>query len=43
MARFDYLGDYELAALLTYVRAEFANLDDAVSSAQVARMRSQLQ
>jgi len=43
MARFDYLSDDDLAALLTYVRAAFADLSDAVSSAQVARMRSQLQ
>ncbi len=43
MARFDYLTDDELAALLSYIRAEFAGLGEPVIAAQVARMRSQLQ
>ncbi|HSG64872.1 MAG TPA: cytochrome c [Gammaproteobacteria bacterium] len=43
MARFDYLSDAELAALLTYIRAEFAGIAEPVIAAQVARMRSQLQ
>jgi mono/diheme cytochrome c family protein len=43
MARFDYLSDEELAALLTYIRAEFAGIAEPVVATQVARMRSQLQ
>jgi mono/diheme cytochrome c family protein len=42
MARFDYLSDDELAALLTYIRAQFAGLTEPVTAAQVAGMRSQL-
>jgi mono/diheme cytochrome c family protein len=42
MARFDYLGDAEMAVLLTYVRAEFGSGGNGVSAADVARMREQL-
>lgn len=43
MARFDYLSDAELAALLTYIRADFAGIDTAVSAGEVATMRSRLE
>lgn len=43
MARFDYLSDEELAALLSYIRAEFAGIAEPVVATQVARMRGQLQ
>jgi mono/diheme cytochrome c family protein len=43
MARFDYLTDEELAALLSYIRAAFAGLAEPVTAVQVARMRNQLQ
>jgi mono/diheme cytochrome c family protein len=43
MARFDYLTNAELAALLTYVRGEFAGIDEPVPATLVQRMRSQLQ
>lgn len=44
MARFDYLSDAELAALMTYIRAEFAGIQEApIAPALVERMRSQLQ
>ena len=42
MARFDYLTDQELAALLTYIRGTFAGLPETVTAAQVAEVRSQL-
>jgi mono/diheme cytochrome c family protein len=43
MARFDYLSDAELAALLTYIRAEFADIDETISAERMAAVRSQLQ
>jgi mono/diheme cytochrome c family protein len=43
MARFDYLSDAELAALLTFIRAEFAGIDTPVSVNQVEQVRSQIQ
>jgi len=43
MARFDYLSDQELAALLTFIRAEFAGIDAPVSVSQVEQVRSQIQ
>lgn len=42
MARFDYLSDAELAALLTYIRAEFAGIDETLSAERMAAVRSQL-
>jgi mono/diheme cytochrome c family protein len=43
MARFDYLSDAELAALLTFIRAEFAGIDETVPAERMAAVRSQLQ
>lgn len=44
MARFDYLGDAELAALMSYIRAEFARIgEQPIPPSLVERMRSQLQ
>jgi len=42
MARFDYLSDAELAALLTYIRGAFAGIDETISADRVAAVRSQL-
>jgi len=42
MARFDYLSDAELAALLTYIRRAFAGLDETITAERVAMVRSQL-
>lgn len=43
MARFDYLSDAELAALVSYIRAQFAAIDEApIPPALVESMRSQL-
>ena len=43
MARFDYLTDTELAALMTYIRAQFAGIDEQpIASSLVERMRDQL-
>jgi len=41
MARFDYLSDAELAAILTYVRDAFGAQAGAVSVEDVARARAQ--
>lgn len=43
MARFDYLSDAELAALLTYIRSAFAGIDETISAERIAAVRSQLQ
>lgn len=44
MARFDYLSDTELAALMSYVRFAFAGIQEApIEPALVERMRSQIQ
>ena len=43
MARFDYLSDAELAALLTYIRGAFAGIDETISADRVAAVRSQLE
>lgn len=44
MARFDYLSDAELAALMSYIRAEFAGIQEApIEPLLVESMRSQLQ
>ena len=44
MARFDYLSDAELAALMSYIRSEFARIQEApIEPSVVERMRSQLQ
>ena len=44
MASFDYLSDAELAALMGYIRAEFAGIQEApIEASLVERMRSQLQ
>ena len=44
MASFDYLSDAELAAVMSYMRAEFAGIDEApIPEALVARMRSQIE
>ncbi len=42
MARFDYLSDAELAALLMYIRAEFVGIDEPISADSIAAVRSQL-
>jgi mono/diheme cytochrome c family protein len=42
MARFDYLSDAELAALLMYIRAQFAGIDELISADSIAAVRSQL-
>jgi len=44
MARFDYLSDAELAALMSYIRAQFARIQEApILPSLVERMRNQLQ
>ena len=43
MARFDFLTDTEMAAVLTYCREEFGENSGAVSVEQVARVRAQLE
>ncbi len=44
MASFDYLSDAELAALMSYIRAAFAGLQEApIEASLVERMRDQLQ
>ena len=43
MARFDYLSDAELAALLTYIRSAFAGIDETISADRMAAVRSQVQ
>jgi mono/diheme cytochrome c family protein len=43
MARFDFLGDAELAALLTYVRQTFAAIEVPIAPEQVTAVRAQLQ
>ena len=44
MARFDYLADAELAALMSYIRAQFAGIEEApIPASLVERIRSQLQ
>jgi len=44
MARFDYLSDAELAALMGYIRAEFAGIEEApILPSLVGRMRSQVE
>ncbi len=44
MARFDYLNDAELAALMSYIRAEFAGIQESpIEPSLVERMRSELQ
>lgn len=40
MASFGYLGDGELAELLTYVRVQFGNDTNAITPEQVARARA---
>ncbi len=42
MARMDYLDDADIAAVLSYCRAEFGEGADAVSVEQVARVRAEL-
>jgi len=42
MARFDYLSDAELAALLTYIRRAFVGIDETITAERVAAVRSQL-
>lgn len=42
MARFDYLSDAELAALLMYIRTQFAGIDEEISAERIAAIRSQL-
>jgi mono/diheme cytochrome c family protein len=43
MARFDYLSDAELAALMSYIRNEFAGIAEApIQPSLVERMRNQL-
>jgi mono/diheme cytochrome c family protein len=42
MARFDYLNDAELAALLMYIRAQFAGVDEQISADRIAAVRGQL-
>ncbi|NNC63331.1 MAG: cytochrome c [Gammaproteobacteria bacterium] len=43
MARFDYLSDAELAALMSYIRNEFAGIAEApIEPSLVERMRNQL-
>lgn len=44
MARFDYLSDAELAALMSYIRAQFARIQEApILPSLVEQMRNQLQ
>ncbi len=43
MARFDFLTDTEMAAVLTYCREVFGEDSGAVSVEQVARVRAQLE
>ena len=44
MASFDYLSDAELAALMSYIRAEFAGIQEApIEPSLVEQTRSQLQ
>ena len=42
MARFDFLTDQEMAAVLTYVRGAFGDGVTAITAEQVMRVRSQL-
>lgn len=42
MARFDFLTDQEMAALLTYVRDAFGDGATAIAAPQVSRVRSQV-
>lgn len=42
MARFDDLSDAELAALLTYIRAEFAGIRETITPERIAALRSRL-
>ena len=42
MARFDFLTDHEMAAVLTYVRGEFGDGATAVTTDRVTRVRSRL-
>lgn len=42
MARFDFLTDHEMAAVLTYVRVEFGDGPTAVTTDRVTRVRSRL-
>jgi mono/diheme cytochrome c family protein len=43
MARFDFINDADMAAVLTYCRQVFGGGADAVSVEQVARVRAELQ
>ncbi len=43
MARFDYLSDTDMAAVLTYCREVFGQGSGAVNVEQVARLRAQLE
>ncbi len=40
MPSFDYLSDEEIASVLTFVRSSFKNKADAVSAAEVAKVRA---
>jgi len=42
MARFDFLADPEMAAVLTYVRRAFGDGASAITAEEVARVREQL-
>lgn len=42
MARFDFLTDHEMAAVLTYVRVEFGDGATAINTDGVTRVRSRL-
>ena len=43
MASFDYLSDAELAALMSYIRARFAGIEESpIEPSLVEQMRSQL-
>ena len=43
MARFDFIDDADMAAVLTYCRQVFGGGADAVSVEQVLRVRAELQ
>ena len=43
MARFDFLTDQEMAAVLTYVRDAFGDGATPITAADVTRVRSQLE
>ncbi len=42
MAKLDYLGDKEIADVLTYIRSNFGNNEDAVTISEVSAVRASL-